>query len=174
VLLFLAAVVAAAATHPSARYLVGTAIAVVLAGYLAGAAREVLKLFVERGRPEELLGDQVLLSHDRSWAHIASYPFGHLIVTTAMAAAAAAAAPLLRRPLTIYVAAVGFTRVLFGAHFPVDVVVGAALGYELGLFTIALLATARPVPTRPRAVAAKPWPVPSAHGRRPQPGRGSR
>ena len=29
------------------------------------------------------LGGQVQLSHGRSWAHIASYPAGHLIVTTA-------------------------------------------------------------------------------------------
>jgi maltose/moltooligosaccharide transporter len=152
-LLFLAAVVAAAVTHRRGRYVMGTAIAVVLAGYLAGAALEVLKLFVERGRPEELLGDQVLLSHDRSWGHIASYPSGHLIVTTAMAAAAATAAPVLRLPLAGYVAAVGFTRVLFGAHFPLDVLVGAALGYELGLLTVALLATAHLVPTVPQARA---------------------
>jgi maltose/moltooligosaccharide transporter len=168
VLLFLAAVVAAAVTHRRARYVLGTAIAVVLAGYLAGAALEVIKLFVERGRPEELLGHQVLLSHDRSWAHIASYPSGHLIVTTAMAAAAAAAAPVLRGPLAAYVAVVGFTRVLFGAHFPIDVVVGAALGYELGLFTIALLAAARLVPTTPagRQRVSAELPI-SPEGRRP-------
>jgi membrane-associated phospholipid phosphatase len=153
VLLFLAAVVASVATHRNGRYVVGTAIAVVLAGYLAGGALEVLKLFVERARPEELLGGQVLLSHDRSWAHLASYPSGHLIVTTAMAAAAATAAPRLRGPLVVYVAAVGFTRVLFGAHFPIDVVVGAALGYEVGLFTVALLAGAHLVPAGSPAAA---------------------
>jgi membrane-associated phospholipid phosphatase len=47
----------------------------------------------------------------------------------------------------VYVAAVAFTRVLFGAHFPLDVVVGAALGYELGLFTANLFANARLLPS---------------------------
>jgi membrane-associated phospholipid phosphatase len=135
---------------------------VVLAGYLAGAVLEVVKVFIERARPEEVLGDQVLLSHDRNWSHIASFPSGHLIVTAAMATAAVAAAPALRRPLLVYVAAVAFTRVLFGAHFPLDVLVGAALGYELGLFTVALLANARLLPARAEAgvESRAPLPVP--------------
>ena len=92
-LLVLTAAVASAIFLRRPRYVIGTAIAVVLAGYLAGAALEVVKVFIERARPEEVIGAQVQLSHDRSWAHIASYPSGHLIVTTAMAAAAAAAVP---------------------------------------------------------------------------------
>jgi membrane-associated phospholipid phosphatase/MFS family permease len=147
VVLVLTAAVASAIFLRRPRYVIGTAIAVVLAGYLAGAALEVVKLFIERARPEEVIGAQVQLSHDRSWSHIASYPSGHLIVTTAMAAAAAAAVRVLRWPLAVYVAAVAFTRVLFGAHFPIDVVVGAALGYELGLFTANLFANARLLPS---------------------------
>ena len=104
----------------------------VLAAYLAGAAIEVIKLFVERARPEEVLGSQVLLAEGRSWGHLASYPSGHLIVTAAMASAAAAALPVLRGPLLAYVVMIGLTRVLFGAHFPIDVLVGAVMGYELG------------------------------------------
>ena len=145
-LLVAATVVASAVALRRPRYVVGTAIAVVLAGYLAGAALEVVKLFIERARPEEVLGAQVQLSHGRSWSHIAAFPSGHLIVTTAMAAAAAAAVRALRVPLLAYVAAVAFTRVLFGAHFPLDVLVGAAVGYELGLFTASLLANARLLP----------------------------
>jgi membrane-associated phospholipid phosphatase len=68
-----------------------------------------------------------------------------------MASAAAAAVPVLRAPLLVYVVLIGITRVTFGAHFPLDVVVGAALGYELGLFTARLMASARlfpaPAPT---------------------------
>ena len=145
-LLVAATVVASAVALRRPRYVVGTAIAVVLAGYLAGAALEVVKLFIERARPEEVLGAQVQLSHGRSWSHIAAFPSGHLIVTTAMAVAAAAAVRALRVPLLAYVAAVAFTRVLFGAHFPLDVLVGAAVGYELGLFTAHLLANARLLP----------------------------
>jgi membrane-associated phospholipid phosphatase len=149
--LVLTALAAAAVVLRRPRYVIGTGIAVLLAAYLAGAALEVLKLFVERARPEEVLGTQVLLSHDRHWSHLASFPSGHLIVTTAMAAAAASAVPLLRRPLAAYVALVAFTRVLFGAHFPLDVIVGAALGYELGLFSASLLANARLLPASRQA-----------------------
>ena len=91
ILLLLTTLVAGAVFLRRPRYVLGAALGVVLAAYLAGAAIEVIKLFVERARPEEVLGAQVLLSEDRSWAHLASYPSGHLIVTAAMAAAASAA-----------------------------------------------------------------------------------
>jgi membrane-associated phospholipid phosphatase len=116
----------------------------------------VVKLFIERARPEEVLGAQIQLSHDRSWAHLASYPSGHLIVTAAMAAAAGAAVPWLRRPLLAYVAIVGMTRVLFGAHFPLDVLVGAVMGYEFGLFSAALLARTPLLPARAAAADREP------------------
>jgi membrane-associated phospholipid phosphatase len=138
------------------RHVVGAVLGVVLAAYFAGVALEIVKLFIERARPEEVLGGQVQLSHGRSWAHIASYPSGHLIVTTAMASAAAAALPVLRRPLLAYVALVAFTRVMFGAHFPLDVLVGAVLGYELGLFSARLMASARLLPAlEPRRFAPR-------------------
>jgi membrane-associated phospholipid phosphatase/MFS family permease len=149
--------VAAAAVLRRPRYVLGAALAVVLAGYVAGAALEVVKLFVERARPEEVLGAQIQLSHDRSWAHLASYPSGHLIVSAAMAAAAGAAVPLLRRPLLLYVAVVAMTRVMFGAHFPIDVVVGAVLGYEFGLFSATLLARTSLLPARGPAGRALWW-----------------
>jgi membrane-associated phospholipid phosphatase/MFS family permease len=138
--------VASAVALRRPRHVLGATLAVVLAAYLAGAALEVVKLFVERARPEEVLHGQILLSHDRSWAHLASYPSGHLIVTSAMAAAAGTAVRWLRAPLLAYVALLGLTRVAFGAHFPIDVAVGAAMGYELGLFSAALLAKARLLP----------------------------
>jgi membrane-associated phospholipid phosphatase len=148
VALIVVTLVAAAACVRRPRRVIGAGLAMLLAGYLAGGALEVLKLFVERPRPEEVLATDVLLSHGRTWAHLASFPSGHLMVTAAMAAAAAAAVPILRRPLIFYVALVGFTRVLFGAHFPLDVLVGAALGHELGLFSVSVLANARLLPGR--------------------------
>jgi membrane-associated phospholipid phosphatase len=109
-----------------------------------------------------VLGAQVQLSHDRSWSHLASFPSGHLIVTAAMATAAATAVPLLRRPLIAYLAAVAFTRVLFGARFPLDVLVGAALGYEVGLFSASLLANANLLPRRLTADGIDPLPEPAS------------
>jgi membrane-associated phospholipid phosphatase len=163
-LLFALAVVASAAVLRRPRYIVGAAIAVVLAGYVAGAALELVKLFVDRPRPEEVLA-QVQLSHARSWSHIASFPSGHMIVTVALATVAAGIAPRLRGALIAYVAVVGFSRVLFGSHFPLDVVVGAVLGYELGLFSLALVAGARLLPARlartaPGAIQRKPAAAP--------------
>jgi membrane-associated phospholipid phosphatase/MFS family permease len=160
IVLIAATLVAAAAVLRRPRYVIGAGVAVLLGAYLAGAALEVLKLFVERARPEEVLGTEVLLSHDRSWSHLASFPSGHLIVTAAMATAAASAVPLLRRPLIVYVALIAFTRVLFGAHFPLDVLVGAALGYELGLFSASLLANAGLLPQHRTKDAIEPAPQP--------------
>jgi membrane-associated phospholipid phosphatase/predicted MFS family arabinose efflux permease len=148
VLLFLLAVLGSAVMLRRARYVLGAALAVVLAGYLGGVALELVKVFVDRARPEEVLGSQVLLAEDRNWSHIASYPSGHMMVTAALAAVAATVAPVLRRPLIAYVAAVALTRVLFGAHFPLDVLVGTVLGYEIGLFATALIANARLLPAR--------------------------
>ena len=48
-------VVAAAITLRRARFVLGATLGVVLAAYFAGAALEVIKLFVERARPEEVL-----------------------------------------------------------------------------------------------------------------------
>jgi membrane-associated phospholipid phosphatase len=146
ILLTLTTAVAATIALRRPRHVLGAVLGVVLAAYFAGVALEIVKLFIERARPEEVLGSQVNLSHGRSWAHIASYPSGHLIVTAAMAAAAAAAVPALRRPLIAYVGLVALTRVTFGAHFPIDVLVGAALGREFGVFASRLMASAGLLP----------------------------
>jgi dolichol-phosphate mannosyltransferase len=161
ILLLSATVVAAAVSLRRPRHVLGAALGVVLAAYLAGAALEVVKLFIERARPEEVLGGQIQLSHGRSWAHLASFPSGHLIVTAAMAAAAASAVPALRRPLLAYVVVVALTRVLFGAHFPLDVLVGAVVGYELGVFAARLMASGRLLPAPRMATAAGRLGVPS-------------
>jgi membrane-associated phospholipid phosphatase len=159
IVLFFTTLLAAAVFLRRPRYVIGAGVSFLLAAYLAGAALEIVKLFVERPRPEEMLGAEVLLSHGRNWSHLASYPSGHLMVTAAMAAAAAGAVPQLRRPLLAYVGVIAVTRVLFGAHYPLDVVVGGVLGYELGLFTTSLLANARLLPGH-RTVAEASEPMP--------------
>jgi membrane-associated phospholipid phosphatase len=161
-LLLLATLIAAAVSLRRPRYVLGAVLGVVLAAYLAGAALEVVKLFIERARPEEVLGGQIELSHGRSWAHLASFPSGHLIVTSAMAAAAASAIPALRRPLLVYVGLVALTRVMFGAHFPIDVLVGAVVGYELGVFAAHLMASGRLLPAPRTAPALARITLPSA------------
>ncbi|HEX5979866.1 MAG TPA: MFS transporter, partial [Thermoleophilaceae bacterium] len=168
-ILTITTIVAAAFVLRRPRYVLGAALGVVLAAYLAGAAIELVKLFVERARPEEVLGGQVLLSEGRSWAHLASFPSGHLIVTTAMASAAAVALPILRKPLIGYVLLIGLTRVLFGAHFPLDVLAGAVLGYEIGLFSARLMASARVLPVAVPELAPAQLRLRPAAARNPRP-----
>ncbi|MBW8060234.1 MAG: MFS transporter [Solirubrobacterales bacterium] len=141
------------------RWALGAAVAVILAAFLSDLLLQAAYLLYDRPRPEEVLGGEALLSHGRSWAHLASFPSGHMTVTAAIAAAAMAAVPALRRPLWIYVAAVAFTRVTFGAHFPLDVMVGTAFGYEIGRASAALAHRLGllPAPVRPHASVAKLW-----------------
>jgi membrane-associated phospholipid phosphatase len=81
-----------------------------------------------RGRPQrQQLGPPGLL------------PSGHAVATAALVVAAARALPAARLPLYLYLASVAGTRVLFGAHFPWDVVVGLAFGYAAARAVEALL-----------------------------------
>jgi undecaprenyl-diphosphatase len=118
------AVAAAAVTRLSS---VPAAFARVLGSALvAWGLLEAVYAVYDRPRPEEVVADPSLNGH--SWAHLNSFPSGHMAITAALAVAIALAFPRLRYALWAYVAAVAFTRVMFGAHFPLDVVAGTALG----------------------------------------------
>lgn len=134
------AIIATLVVHRRWRYVGGAALAVVFAAFFSDVWLEIVQLTVDRPRPEEAIGTAAQLSHERSWAHIPSFPSGHLVVTAAMVAAAAGAVPKLRTPLLVYLGAVAVTRITFGAHFPLDVGVGAVLGWEVGLFSAGLVA----------------------------------
>lgn len=51
--------------------------------------------------------------------------------------------------LAVYVALVGITRVMFGAHFPLDVLVGTVVGYQVGVFAAGTVTSAGLLPGRP-------------------------
>ena len=63
ILLTVTTMVAAAVALRRPRHVFGAVLGVLLAAYMAGAVLEVVKLFIERARPEEVLGAQVQLSH---------------------------------------------------------------------------------------------------------------
>ena len=88
-----------------------------------------LKNLVDRGRPGDLLRDVVF--HGPA-AHGLGFPSGHAAVSCALAATAF---PFLagrwRWAVWLVPITVGFARVFVGAHFPLDVVGGFALGYTL-------------------------------------------
>jgi undecaprenyl-diphosphatase len=69
-------------------------------------------------------------------------------VTAALATVIAAMAPWLRWPLRLYVGAVALSRLISGAHFPSDVVLGLALGYGSAVAALALLRRLTWLPAR--------------------------
>lgn len=137
ILLCLAATLGAA-LH-SRRAAMGAALATTIAALWSDVLVQLVYMLVVRDRPEEVLGAQALLVEGGRWAHIASFPSGHMVVTTAIVAAGMLCVPWLRAPFWIYCGIIGLTRITFGAHFPLDVVAGLAFGYPVGVFAYELV-----------------------------------
>jgi undecaprenyl-diphosphatase len=110
-------------------------------------AADVLKAAIPRSRPP----GHALVARP----HSHSFPSGHATTSFACAAVLALALPRLRVPLALLAAAVAWSRVYVGVHFPLDVLAGAVLGTALGVAVfrgLRRLATARPrSPRTPRA-----------------------
>ena len=102
----------------------------VTAGGSAYVLAKVAKAVVGRGRPGSLL-DHVLFRGATETG--LGFPSGHVAVAAALATAAG---PHLgragRRATWVAVAAVAVARIYVGAHLPVDVAGGAALGWLVG------------------------------------------
>jgi membrane-associated phospholipid phosphatase len=114
-----------------------------LAGAGVYALAKVVKHFVLRGRPSELLDDVVVRG---AAPHGLGFVSGHIAVVTALALVAWPWLPRWGRwAAGAAVAAVFFTRMYVGAHLPLDMVGGAALGVAVG----ALVRLALGVPTGP-------------------------
>ena len=122
----LVAVAVAAAALSSLSRIAGVGGRVLGSALLAFVLLEAVYAVYDRPRPEEALG--VALHEGHSWAHLNSFPSGHMAITAALAVSTALLFRRLRYPLFAYVALVAFTRVMFGAHFPFDVLAGTALG----------------------------------------------
>ncbi|MEA2685102.1 MAG: hypothetical protein QOE93_297 [Actinomycetota bacterium] len=103
---------------------------VLMGGTGAWALARLLQAVVGQDPPELLLGRVVL--HGSTVPGLA-FPATHMAVAAAMATVAG---PYLSRPARrlawLAVALVGVARIYTGAHFPIDVVGGAALGWALG------------------------------------------
>lgn len=89
----------------------------------------VIKPFFHRLRPEFVLPDVVLRAghHGRY-----GFPSNHAANSFAAATLLAAFYPRLAAPAFLLAAFIGYTRVYVGAHFPLDVVGGAAIGAAIG------------------------------------------
>ena len=117
---------------------------------LALVLLQALYAVFDRQRPSEVFDRaEIALAYGHNWAAIESFPSGHMAVVTALAASAWFAIPQLRGILVAYIALNAVTRVAFGAHFPVDVVAGAALGYGSALAGRSLFAQTAAMRERP-------------------------
>ena len=92
-----------------------------------------------------------------------SMPSGHAASAAAFATAMSMELPVLAAPLGVLAAAVAYSRVYNGVHYPGDVVLGAALGMAVAGATVKVWprvdwspASARPVPASVARVAGEP------------------
>ena len=104
---------------------------------LAWGLLDVVHFVYDRPRPEEAFAPGEISLNGHHWGQLNSFPSGHMALTAGLAVGIALAFPRLRALMWSYVAAVAFTRVMFGAHFPLDVVAGTAMGAGSALLAAA-------------------------------------
>jgi membrane-associated phospholipid phosphatase len=127
------------------------AVDILLAGGAAWLAAKVAKEVVFRPRPGRLL-DDVILRDAPAGGH--GYPAGHAATAFAIATAALPYLPRWGRAVVLALAVVVcFGRVYVGAHLPLDVVGGAALGIVCGSLVHVLLGSPERAPLRGRVGA---------------------
>ena len=89
-----------------------------------------LKEWIERDRPAVADPDPETLVELPSTF---SFPSGHATVSFACATTLALAVPRLAVPLYALAAAISWSRVYVGVHYPLDVLAGAALGVGIAI-----------------------------------------
>lgn len=101
---------------------------------LTGAAAEVLKLLIRRLRPGQTSPEYVFRPFsDGLWSNRGmGMPSSHMMVAMGAAVVLARLFPRARWLWYLVAAACGVTRLLAGAHYASDVVVGAVAAYVLG------------------------------------------
>jgi undecaprenyl-diphosphatase len=117
-----------------------------LAGVGVYALAKVVKHFVLRGRPGTLLDEVVVRGAE---PHGLGFVSGHIGVVTALALVAVPWLPRRGRWAVVAAVAVVFlARMYVGAHLPLDMVGGAALGLGVGAAVRLLLGTRTATPGR--------------------------
>lgn len=99
-------------------------------GAVAWLVAKAAKPFVRRGRPTAVVEMARVLGHEQTGL---GYPSGHAAVATAVAVAAVPdLPPAWRAPVVVAAVLVGPARLYVGAHLPLDVAGGLALGLAVG------------------------------------------
>lgn len=123
------------------------ALAAATATFSAWGLAKAIKHHADRGRPADLLDGVHLRDGDITGLGFVS---GHAAVAFALATAIAPWLPSTTRPMVFGLAgAVGLSRLYVGAHLPLDVVGGAALGTITGVTTQVIFGTPAPRSTGP-------------------------
>jgi undecaprenyl-diphosphatase len=122
----------------------GVLLLTVVAVLLADAAAVLVKALVDRPRPFVRYPEPKILVPR---PHDASFPSGHAATSFAGATILSFAFPKAAPAFLVLAAAVAYSRVYVGVHYPLDVIGGAALG---ALVATALLRLVRARPRLPR------------------------
>jgi undecaprenyl-diphosphatase len=108
---------------------------VLAADLVADLLADGLKDAIPRARPH--VGHLIALPKS------GSFPSGHSATAFACATVLAAAAPRWRIAFAVLAAAIAYSRLYNGVHYPLDVLAGAVLGMLVGATALRLLATRR-------------------------------
>lgn len=118
------------------------ALSVALTGFIAWTMAKVAKAFFGRGRPGDVL-EQINLFTGETFGGF-GYPSGHAAFSAACATILYYQIPKrYRKYILIIVFLVGVSRMYLGAHFPLDIVGGWALGAYIGSITAMLIGISR-------------------------------
>jgi len=115
-------------------------LAVIAADGIADLLARAIKSVVDVQRPAFRYAEPKALVHV---PHDHSFPSGHAATSFACATTLALAFPRLAAPLYLLAAAIAYSRVYVGVHYPLDVLGGAVLGIAVAI-ALRRLGSARP------------------------------